>query len=329
MENENVEKEKPKRNPFLYSTVAMAILLVVVISLNLNNATGMVTNVMSKDDIGSKVIDYINNNLVQPGTSASLISVEETNGIYKIMTSYLGQQIPVYATMDGALLILPNGVIDMTEKIQTQHEQQTEFNAPDREKPNVKFFVMSFCPFGNQAEQGLEPVFRLLNDKVEWEPHYVIYSDYGTGYPDYCLDKENKYCSMHGIQELNQDVRELCVWKYYPASKWWDFVIDINKECNSRNADTCWEPIARRHGIDVDKIKNCQENEAETLLEREVKLNQQYGVRGSPTVFINDLEYRGSRSPDAYKNAICSGFITEPDECSQELSSTSSSSGQC
>lgn len=48
------------------------------------------------------------------------------------------------------------------------------FSAKESKKPNVKFFVMSFCPFGNQAETGLKPVFDLLGDKVEWEPRYII-----------------------------------------------------------------------------------------------------------------------------------------------------------
>ncbi|HDM05737.1 MAG TPA: hypothetical protein ENG34_00480, partial [Candidatus Aenigmarchaeota archaeon] len=140
--------------------------------------------------------------------------------------------------------------IDLTQTPELPRRQEaSKFDAPDREKANVKFFVMSFCPFGNQAESGLEPVYRLLKDKVEWEPHYVIYSNYG-GYPNYCLDEEEKYCSMHGIQELNQDIRELCVWKYYDHDTWWDFVIRVNKECNSRNADECWEPIAKEVGID-------------------------------------------------------------------------------
>lgn len=48
------------------------------------------------------------------------------------------------------------------------------FSPEESKKPNIKFFVMSFCPFGNQAETGLKPVADLLGDKVEWEPHYIV-----------------------------------------------------------------------------------------------------------------------------------------------------------
>ncbi len=323
----------PSLNRWMISTIVLMIISIILLAGWITTPKTVITGefvkipTLTKEEVGRKVIDYINNNLVRPGTSASLIRVKEERGFYKIITSYQGQEIPVYATKDGTYLFLQ--AFDMTKKIERPEEQEAQqFDAPDREKPNVKFFVMSFCPFGNQAEKGLEPVYRLLKDKVEWEPHYVIYSNYG-GYPSHCLDEEEKYCSMHGIQELHQDIRELCVWKYYDHDTWWDFVMKVNEKCNSRNADTCWEPIAREVGIDVEKIKNCQKDEAVSLLENEVKLNQQYGVRGSPTVFINDMVYRGARTPEAYKQAICSGFITQPEECSQTLSSSGSSGGHC
>lgn len=310
-------------NPWALSTIFLILLLCILFFTGSDITGRIISRVLTKEQAGERAINYINNNLVQPGTSASLISVEDLGFVYKVLTFYQGDKIPVYITKDGTWLFLQGFDITATKIIQ-------KFDAPDREKPNVKFFVMSFCPYGNIAEKGLAPVFDLLGDKVEWEPHYVIYSNYATGYPEYCLDKENKYCSMHGIQELNQDIRELCVWKYYPHKLWWDFVLRVNEKCNSRNADTCWEPIAEEVGIDVEKIKNCQKNEAISLLEEELRLNEEYGVRGSPTVFINNKLYEGSRSPEAYKQAICSGFITQPPECLQTLSTEGgSASGGC
>jgi hypothetical protein len=74
-------------------------------------------------------------------------------------------------------------------------------------KPQIDFFIMSYCPYGNQAEIAIEPVFQLLGDKVDFNPHYVVYANYGGGGTDYCMDNGN-YCSMHGIQELHQDIRK-------------------------------------------------------------------------------------------------------------------------
>ena len=325
-------------------SIVLGILLFISISLNLTNklsSTGHViatsklsglvyicptgrcdeTQVKSwASDIGLSVSKYEANWIRGPvgfifsNNSVSLIDVSSKSKFYK-------------SVCDG---------INNPEACRISREEEEKAarlaceRTPKKDKPNVKFFVMAFCPFGNQAESGLEPVFRLLGDKVDWEPRYVIYSNYGSGYPDFCLDEENKYCSMHGIQELHQDVREMCVWKYYPADTWWDFVMKINENCNSRNADTCWEPIAKEVGIDVEKIKTCQEEEAISLLAEELELNQKYGVRGSPTIFINDQQYSGDRSPESFKQSICCGFTTQPKECSQKLSGGSSGpSGRC
>lgn len=336
MNKEKTENRKERRHMKNIWMIYTLILSLVSISLIINTnmqTTGKIisdyktkTDIMSIDDAAKKAIDFINTYILQGQATAILMGVEEKSGIYNLKVRVMGRVYDSYITKDGKLLML--SAIDMNKKPEIQ--TQTTFDAPDREKPNVKFFVMSFCPFGNQAESGLAPVFRLLGEKVEWEPHYVIYSNYRGGGPDYCLDNESKYCSMHGIQELHQDVRELCIWKYYNHSIWWDFVLEINKLCNSRNADTCWEPIAKELNIDVNKINTCLKDEAESLLEKELELNERYGVRGSPTVFINDKQYSGGRAPENYKQAICSGFIDKPEECSQILGTTSSSaSGGC
>ncbi|MBU1975201.1 MAG: GILT family protein, partial [Nanoarchaeota archaeon] len=78
-------------------------------------------------------------------------------------------------------------------------------------KPQIDFYVMSYCPYGNQAEEAIEPVYQALKDNAIFNPRYVWYSNYQGGGPNYCLDAESKYCSMHGIQEANQNIRELCV----------------------------------------------------------------------------------------------------------------------
>lgn len=55
-----------------------------------------------------------------------------------------------------------------------KNQEEVVFSPQKREKPRVEFFVMSFCPYGNQAEAGLKPVADLLGDQVEWQPHYIV-----------------------------------------------------------------------------------------------------------------------------------------------------------
>ena len=185
-------------------------------------------------------------------------------------------------------------------------------------KPQIDFFVMSYCPYGNQAEEGIAPVYNLIKDKALFKPHYVIYENYGGGGSDYCLDS-GKLCSMHKIQELNQDVREMCVLKYNGIGSWFDFALAMNKGCTAANADTCWEAVATTLKLDTAKIKTCEKNEAIALLSADKALGDKLGVSGSPTIFIDGDAYEGGRDPEAYKTALCAKFDTKPSECSTAL----------
>lgn len=242
-------------------------------------------------------------------------------------------------------------------------------------KPEVLFFVMSFCPYGNQAEAGLEPVYKLLKDKVSWVPRYIIsdkkasceqgcpykiysesqcqqlvdekrvpdmetckkYFPYSSA--DECLKKEcvaikpGEYESLHGQQELHQNIREIIVYnslietgsKVLGAqtegvlAKWWKFIGLVNQNCNSGNADTCWRAQATTAGINTNDILKNEKSQFKTLSDKEIAEAQKYNASGSPTVFINGVLYNGGRSAEDYKKAICASFENPPEECSQIL----------
>jgi hypothetical protein len=212
------------------------------------------------------------------------------------------------------------------------------FEPKKTEKPEVKFFVMSFCPFGNQVENSLYKVYKLLGNKVEWSPHYIV-----------SKDSEGNYRALHGKNELNQNVREICVKKYFGVDKWWEFVYEINNKCSLENVETCWEDIAEKLEIDKEKVKECQKKEMGKLLDKEIELTEKYSATGSPTIFINDERYesremyladvivlngknftaRELRTPEALKQAICSAFTSQPKECEEVLTGSVSVKGRC
>jgi hypothetical protein len=284
-------------------------------------------NMISPEDSSAKVIKFINTNLLKGQATATLKEATEESGVYKILFTVEEQEYTFYNSKDGKLLFTSGGPMP-EEAVETQDADTT--GIPKKETAQALLFVMSYCPYGNQAEAAMIPVIDLLGNKADVQLHYVIYSNYQGGGPTYCLDKDSKYCSMHGIQELNQDVRELCVQKYQ-QDKLWAFVEAMNNGCTAQNADSCWEAIAKNVDIDTGKIKTCQKNEAITILEQEVQLGKKYGISGSPQLVINDKEYSGARSAAGYKGAICAGFNSAPSECSQEAqgSETTAPAGEC
>lgn len=292
-----------------------------------------VPNRISKDEVSQKVIDFLNEIALSGQVTASLIEVTEDSGVYKVSVSVEEQQHDLYASKDGKFLFGQPTDMDEARKAQAESQDSDQAGQPENinksDRPEIDLYVMSFCPYGNQSEQAMIPAAKLLKDEADIELHYVIYSNYGDGGPNYCLDEEAKYCSMHGIQELNQDIRELCVQKYQPE-RLWDFVDVVNQNCDYQNVDSCWEDLAKQIGINIQTVKNCQDNEALDLLAEEVALNEKYEITGSPQLIINGQEYQITRTPESYKQAICAAFNSSPEECSQVLSEEgSSASGGC
>lgn len=264
-----------------------------------------------KNEISVKTLDFIDSNFLNAqGLSASIVSLEEENGVYKIEFQAGENQITSFVTKDGKYLF-PQA-LDMIPEIS---------EIPKTNKPNVKLFAMSFCPFGTQAEQILNPLANLLKDKIDFELAYIISKN------------GDEFSSLHGEEELNQNVREMCVSKYYP-DKFWNFVSEINNSCTIEDIDNCWQNSAKELGIDLNEIEACKNTEAEDFLNRQLALNQtsfkvqdssrhngssEDFIYSSPTLIINDFIFDGTRNIVGYKKAICSAFIERPAECDQEI----------
>lgn len=330
---------KEKESVISVAWIVTAILAVIIIVVGVLLATkgsfslGGYTLVLSKgnykilsvQEASDKVTKYINEDLLQSKMEAKVSDFKDEKGIYKFSVALNGQNIESYMSKDGSLFF--------PEAYQTSGET-TDANAntnsaaakevPKTDKPTVQLFTMSYCPYGNEAEDAMKPVVDLLKEKVAIEPHYVIYSDYAKNssadWKDYCTSEDEKYCSMHGIQEVNEDVRELCIYKN-EADKFWPFIEKVNTACTSKNVDSCWEQVAKDAGIDTVAVKKCQTDEADALLAKEVELNSKYGISGSPALVINDTQSSATRTADGYKTGICSAFNAAPTECDQKLES--------
>ncbi len=309
------------------------------------------------------------NNLIDNGMEIEVTNVEKYRGLfYKIDFDIMKDEetqasLSVFTSLDGSSIFFSEPQ-NIEEPIEFNEPEPTPVEAqdlPKADKPEVKMFVMAYCPYGNEAEDGLSPVYRLLGEKIDFEPHFVYYGNYcGWGVKctcdegadetgmcienpnysedsgaraDYCFDPEldqPNYCSMHGVQELNEGIRETCAWKYDDHTKWWDYVDLVNVKCSPENIDTCWEEYAVQAGLDVGSIKSCFETEAESILATEVALSEAMGVQGSPSIFINDTSYSGGRAAENYKQGICSAFTEAPEECGQELGAAAeAATGSC
>jgi protein-disulfide isomerase len=333
------KKQKDIKLPKVFTTnTAVTIVICLVVGFIVGFLASSVGSSASEGSVKETVKTYIDENFLKPqGANAEITSVESKYGLYLINFNIVQdgevvQEAETYATKDGNHMIIGQ-VFDMSETIQDPEQQDQQPPAtqgfPKADKPNVKMFVMTFCPFGQQAENGLGPAIAELGNDVDWEPHFVIYSNYGGGGPDYCFDEDSKYCSMHGIDELVEGVRQLCIYRDN-KDKWWSYVSKINEKCSLNDINDCWKDVAKEVALDTDKVEKCVDQDGMDLLAAEAELNEEYGVRGSPAVFINDAEYSGGRSPGDYLASICSAFNQESDGCGAELATSSAApTGGC
>ena len=306
----------PKINYWIVISLVLAIVLILSLIQGWNVSGKYGGTSLSANETAQKAIDYINNNLVQPGSSVTLVSVEDLKSVYKVTTLYQGSEIPVYISKDGSYLFL--SAYETSENTGQTNNTQTPEEIPKTDKPTVQLYVMSFCPYGIQAENTMKPVVDLLGAKATIETHYIV-SVSGT-----------TVSSLHGDYEATEDMRQACIWKYYNQATFWKYLSYLNSNCNKNNLDTCWKDAAKNATVDTVKIGTCVTNEGLTLMKAEDAFSSQNGVTGSPTLIINGVTYNGDRTSEAYKEAICSAFTTEPSECSQTLSSTgSTTSGGC
>ncbi|MDD4122983.1 MAG: hypothetical protein PHO23_01930 [Candidatus Pacebacteria bacterium] len=194
-----------KKENTAYFITLIALLLLLVFSILTYGFTQIPFNNKAVDNIKA----FYEKQLGQYGGSIDILSskFDKKVGVYNIKAEieFFGQkqEVEFLVSKDGSLFF-PEPV-EIVEK-----------EVPKKETADVKLFTMSYCPYGNQAEEGLIPVINLLkNTNFKITPHYIIYENYGG--EEYCIE-DGKYCSMHGIGELNQDIREMCIYKYEPAN---------------------------------------------------------------------------------------------------------------
>jgi hypothetical protein len=305
-----------KLQVFQILTVVLALALVGVIAFS---ATGGASTA-NVDNVGKNTIDFINNNLLQQGMTATYVKGTVSHGMYNLTISVNGREGNILVSGDGKLLFV-YPPLDMSKSIPTQqnNQQNQQQEIPKTDKPNVTLFVMSYCPFGTQIEKGIIPVIKTLGDKINFNVEFVYYA-------------------MHGEKELKENMLQVCIQKEY-KDKYLDYL-----ECFLDKGDS--QGCIAKMGFDNATLTKCMNdldkeynitamyNDKSTWLSGRFPLfpvynadNQKYKVQGSPTLVINGVTVQSGRDSESLLQTICSAFTNPPAECNTTLSSTTPSPG--
>lgn len=146
----------------------------------------------------------------------------------------------------------------------------------DREmKPaELDIFVMSQCPFG----PGVYTRLIEARDEGGVAPEIALNLHYIADVEINPEDKSIAFHSLHGQPEAEEDMRQLCVMKYFPEG-FSDYLHLRNEEVNS----TLWEKSALGAGVDPARILVCVYREGKQLLLENAHLAKKLGISSSPS----------------------------------------------
>lgn len=322
-----VQKIKRRHAWKVVSVVLFALFIISLFTGGFKDFFG--TSGVGSQTAAAQAVEYINTNLLQGRATANLQGVtnSEVDFLYKFNLEIGGQIFPSYVTKDGRYLI-PQELIDITEELEIPQTPETPAtgaatmdceDTPKSDKPTVDMFVMSYCPYGTQAEKGVLPVLELLKDKIDFNLRFVYYA-------------------MHGETEVKEQLNQYCIQKEQ-NDKLVDYLYCFLEEgegescltesgINKVKLEACVESADKEFGV-TENLNDQSKwlNGRFPLFDIDKALNEKYGVGGSPSLVINGQTIRSGRDSASLLNALCCAFDEKPIECEKTLSTASPSPG--
>jgi len=271
---------------------------------------------ISSDDAKASIQKYLEG--IAPG-QATVNSITDRGDLYQLKLTVAGRAYDSYATKDGKILF-PQG-IDLTATVPAANQTAAAPTVvPKTDKPVVELFVMSYCPYGTQAEKGILPAVRTLGDKIDFQVKFVYYS-------------------MHGVKEVKENLNQYCIESGQPDKYTKYLACFLNS--SDAGSDASVASCIASTGIDTTKLEACKTatdtkyNVMKNFNDQSSWLNGQYpkfdinaadntkySVGGSPTLIINGVESSAGRDSASYLAGICAAFNNAPAECQTQLSAT-------
>ena len=150
---------------------------------------------------------------------------------------------------------------------------------------NVDFFLMSQCPYASQVGNVFYMLSERLKDKMQFNLYFIAESD-----------AKGNILTLRGPNEIDEDMRQLIIKKYFP-DKFWQYF-------SSRNTDYAsseWKSHAFIAGIDTGELEKLVASEGKAMLLENIKKSNELKIKNSPTIYINGKKYEGLRNlPSLY-----------------------------
>ena len=194
-QEENKKQKKHHIDPWMITSV---VLFVLIIGSIFTDGFGIKNLLKSPDKIAQKTLEFINQNMLAEGYTASLVESRYlNNGLYEVKFQVEDQEFDSYVSGDGKMLFLQG--INMEEVTAENEDQSNEttvvgdFIETEDEictedgKPIVYFFGSNSCPHCQWEEPVLKEVVSKFGDKIVFHKNIdssddqEIFDKYSTG----------------------------------------------------------------------------------------------------------------------------------------------------
>ena len=143
-------------------------------------------------------------------------------------------------------------------------------------KPQVELFVMSFCPFGVQAEEELLPFIEKYGEAVDFNLRFI------ANLVEEADSDESKFTSLHGEVEVIENLRQIAVSQLYP-DQFFDYLL-----CRAKHLESAWTQCAEKVGLDIDRVNQEMASErTKQIFEADIQRSNALKIRSSPTLVVD------------------------------------------
>ena len=308
-------KAKKKRLIMVSGSVLLA---AIIVTSTFAFVKGAAFGRISIGEAETRLQAYIEDTLAGVESEIDSLDYSRKEGLFEIELNVGGTDYTSYMSKNGQYLF-PSG-ISLEQYADVEVEKKApSLGIPQSDVPDVKLFVMSYCPFGLQMEKAYLPAWDLLKDEADMGLYFVDYI-------------------MHDKEEIDENVRQYCIGEESEellVDYLGCFVVDGDYEgcltgigMSDSDLASCVEDTDSEYAITANyEDKDSWLNGRYPMFEIHGELNDEYGVSGSPTLVINGEVVQTERSPEAIKEAVCQAFTNMPDECDELLTDVVPSAG--
>lgn len=171
-------------------------------------------------------------------------------------------------------------------------------------KNSVDLFVMSHCPYGTKAMLAAKEFSDAFGKDAAVSVHFIGDS------------KNGQLSSMHGPDEVADDLREVCAVQHYNKDeKFLDFLA-----CRSKDLSADWKACTGSNGIDASVIEKCVSGEeGKNLLTASFQVASNLEIQSSPTFLLNNRQTFNAQDAAGIAASYCKANPGLPG-CAKQLS---------